>query len=322
MRQGRLSNSEHPLALGPRLVIVCHTASGGHILDRDVTARFFGVQPLQANNPTFFDVLTRIMADEHRGRWCDLYGGIRLKVTRCAPADRGNGRFIEGEFVRQQKDHVPPIANDEGDLEDQPNPIGHRSAFNYDSHLGILLLETRKEAVSPTRIDQYVRRKINGHKGFHFNPCLTQRGLEMLRDGNARSVSFRVHSPTDLALVEGQNSTIGENLQALSNNFGGPSVEVRVYWPGHERGGRLNAAALRNIFGIGALNQNVFDKLEVKLVDEPHPIDVFSEQIKSTDTLDLRNEVEHNWQTRRAFLERTFTAHLGTLERIYGNGGD
>lgn len=288
-------------------------------MDREITARFFGVSALQRNNATFFDVLTQLRVDPRRGTWCSLYGNVRLKMSRCDYANEDDERFIEGEFVRQQRHHIPPIAHDEGDLLDQLNPIGHRSAFRYDSHLGILLLESRKEAVTPTRIDQYVRRKIDGHKGFHFSPCLTSRGLEMLRDGNARAISFRVHNPRDLSLIEGRRSTVGQNLEALSNNFGGPSVEVRVYWPGHERGGRLDSQALRNLFGLGAAHENLFDKLEVKLADEPHPIDVLSEQIKATQTLDLRNEVEHNWQTRRAFLERTFVANQEMLERIYGN---
>lgn len=290
---------------------------GEHQLDRNVTARFFGVQALQQNNPTFYDVLTQLMDDQTRLAWSDLWGSVRVKMTRCQFAD-DEERFIEGEFVRQQRHHVPPIANDDGDLLDQPNPIGHRSAFRYDSHLGVVLLESRKEAVTAGRIDQYIRRKVNNHRGFHFTPCLTRQGLERLRDGQARSVLFRVHSPSDLSLVEGENSTIGENLEALANNFGGPSVEVRVYWPGHERAGRLGMRSILDLVGL-ATNDGVVDKLEVKLADEPNAIDVLTDQIRSTETLDLQNEVEHNWQTRRAFLERTFANNLATLEGIYGN---
>lgn len=290
-------------------------------MDRDVTARFFGVQPLHNNNATFFDVLTQLIDDPTRTQWSDLWGSVRVKLARCDYA-AGGQRYIEGEFVRQQRHHVPPIAGDEGDLVDQPNPIGHRSAFRYDSHLGIILLESRKEAVTAGKIDQYMRRKINGHKGFHFSPCLTQQGLERLRDGQARAISFRVHSPRDLSLVEGQNSTIGQNLQALSNNFGGPSVEVRVYWPGHERGGRLSMPSVTDLVRLATGNDGVVEKLEVKLADEPHPIDILTDQIKGKERLDLRNEVEHNWLTRRAFLERTFATNQQLLERIYGDGGE
>lgn len=288
-------------------------------MDRNVTARFFGVQALQNNHATFYDVLVQLMNDEQRTQWCELYGSIKVKLARCAFAD-AEQRYIEGEFVRQQRHHVPPIANDEGDLMDQPNPIGHRSAFRYDSHLGVILLESRKEAVTAGRIDQFVRRKIPNHKGFHFSPCLTRQGLERLRDGEARAITFRVHSPRELALVEGQNSSIGENLQALSNNFGGPSVEVRVYWPGHDRAGRLRMPSVRDLIRLGTGNEGVIDKLEIKLADEPNPIDILTDQIRATETLDLRNEVEHNWQTRRAFIERTFAQNLQTLERIYGDG--
>ncbi|AFL53155.1 hypothetical protein USDA257_c46170 [Sinorhizobium fredii USDA 257] len=57
------------------------------------------------------------------------------------------------------------------------------------------------------------------------------------------------------------------------------------------------------------------------MADDQHPIDILTDQIRNTETLDLRNEVEHNWQTRQEFLERTFAANLPTLERIYGHGG-
>ncbi|MEY9162831.1 hypothetical protein ABIE78_000950 [Sinorhizobium fredii] len=289
-------------------------------MDRQVTARFFGVSALNNDNATFYEALTRLIDDETRTQWTALYGDVRVKLARCAFADNDR-RFIEGEFVRQQRHHVPPIALDDGELVDQPNPVGHRTAFRYDGHLGIILLESRKEAVPAGRIDQYMRRKIAGHRGFHFMPCLSRTGLEQLRDRHARAISFRVHSPTDLSLVEGQNSSIGRNLEALSNNFGGPSIEVRVYWPGHERGGRLNMPAVRNLIGLGTRNEGVFDKIEVKLADDQHPIDILTDQIRNTETLDLRNEVEHNWQTRQEFLERTFAANLPTLERIYGHGG-
>jgi len=290
-------------------------------LDRDVTARFFGVEPLNSANPTMFQALEGLIEDPTRSRWTTIPGDLKVKLLRCDFATEKR-RFIEGEFVRQQRHHIPPIAQDEGDLVDQPNPIGHRSAFLYDGHLGIILLESRKEAVAPGRIDQYLRKKVEGHRGFHFTPCLTQEGLERLRDGQARAVSFRVHSPRDLSLVEGEHSSIGANLQALSDNFGGPSVEVRVYWPGHERAGRLSMQAVKNLVGLGATNTGVFDKLEVKLADEPHPIDVLTDQIRSTETLDLRNEVEHNWNTRKDFLRRTYRMHHDTLIRIYGGGAN
>lgn len=290
-------------------------------LDRNVTARFFGVELLSSVNPSFHDSLITLMAETDMKRWTSIWGDIKLKLLRCDYAGSGN-RFLEGEFVRQQKHHIPPIAQDEGDLVDQPNPIGHRSAFLYDSQLGVLSMESRKEAVTPGKIDQFLRKRVAGHRGFHFNPCLTKGGLERLRDGQARGVSFRVHGPTNLSLVEGSGGSIGDNLEALANNFGGPSVEVRVYWPGHERGGRLNLDAVRNLVGLGTSNEGLFDKLEVKLADEPNPIDILTEQIKSVATLDLRNDVAHNWETRRRFLRESFRHHFKTLNEIYGNGGE
>ncbi len=66
-------------------------------------------------------------------------------------------------------------------------------------------------------------------------------------------------------------------------------------------------------------NRDHVEKFQVKISEEPDAIDIFSEQLKGTATLDLDSEnVAVNYAARRQFLAQTFNDHLPIIQRIYG----
>jgi hypothetical protein len=292
--------------------------TGGIALDRTVCARFYQVQNLEGRDRTFFDCLNTIWNAADREGWTELAGEVRVKLLRFAEAE-DSADFVEGEFIRQQRNHIPPIAPDQGPLENLDRPLGHRCAFRYHAVLGVLLLENRREAVTPSRINLLISKKIQRHKGFHISPCLTENALDRLRGGTPRAVRFRVARPADMAVAEGDPLQIEENLGRLANLFGGPNVEVRVSWPRGNQDGMLSRRAVRRLVDWSAANRNHVEKLRIKILEEEDPIDILSEQIKVEKTLDLPPRIDENYEIRRTFLRQSFQEHYRLIERLYGN---
>lgn len=288
-------------------------------MDARVKARFFEVENVENGNATLFDCLHQLWEHPRRAEYETIYGDARVRIENFEndPAVVGEG-FVDGEFVRQQTQNIPPIAEQGQPLEGNPRPLGHRCAFRYHAELNILLLESRREAVTPTRVDALVKARLAPHRGFFLSPVLSQAALENLRNGTPRRVTFRVARPADMEIVEGEELGLEENLARLQNHFGGPNIEITASWPGGNRDGVLSAQAIGRAIRWATGNREHVEKFQVKISEETDPIDIFSEQLKSVELLDLDNEnVERNFRTRREFLARSFNDHLAILRRLY-----
>jgi hypothetical protein len=290
------------------------------LVDSKIRARFYQVENVGVGDPTFFDCLTQLAAHPNRGVYQDIFGGARVRMESFErdPNVVGNG-FVDGEFVRQQTDNIPPIADQGAPLRGNISPLGHRCAFRYHARLNVLLLETRREAVTPLRMDALVKARLAPHRGFFLSPVLSEAALENLRNGTPRRVTFRVARPADMDLVEDEEIGIEENLARLQNHFGGPNIEVTASWPRGDRNGILNAAAIGRAIRWASGNRDHVEKFQVKISEEPEAIDIFAEQLKGSEVLDLDNQnVGLNFATRRDFLMRTFRQNMPILERLYG----
>lgn len=288
-------------------------------MDAKIKARFYQVENVEHGNATLFDCLHQLWAHPRRSEYETVLGGARVRIENFEndPVVVGQG-FIDGEFVRQQTDNIPPFAEQGQPLDGNVRPLGHRCAFRYHAELNVLLLESRREAVTPIRIDALVKARLNPHQGFFLSPVLSQAALEKLRNGTPRRVTFRVARPAEMEIVEGEGLGLEENLARLQNHFGGPNIEVTASWPQGNRDGILSMSAITQVIQWATGNRDHVEKLQVKISEEPDAIDIFSEQLKAVETLSLDNDnVEKNYQTRRDFLARCFNDHLLILRRLY-----
>lgn len=127
---------------------------------------------------------------------------------------------------------------------------------------------------------------------------------------------MRVARPSEL-YAEMQDSTLAENLAGLQDFFRGPSIEISSGWPRGNRDGVLQNV-LRAV-NWGAAHRGHVEKISVKLEEDDYPINVFSEQMKVENTLDLDSrDVERNYNERAAFLHSGFRTNLQEVLRLYG----
>lgn len=290
-------------------------------MDAKIKARFYQVENVGKDDATLFDCLHQLWDHPNRTAYETIYGDARVRIENFGsdPAALGDG-FIDGEFVRQQTENIPPFAEQGQPLEGNIRPLGHRCAFRYHAQLNVLLLESRREAVTPVRMDALVKARLNPHRGFYLSPVLSQTALEKLRNGTPRRVTFRVARPADMQVVEGEDLGLEDNLARLQNHFEGPNIEVTAGWPRGNRDGILSQNAIARTIRWATGNRDHVEKLQVKINEEPDAIDIFSEQLKVVDVLDLDSEnVERNYAARRAFLAQSFNDHLAILRRLYGD---
>lgn len=289
-------------------------------MDAKVKARFYQVENVDNGDATLFDCFNQLWNHPRRTEYETIYGDARIRIENFDndPAVVGDG-FIDGEFVRQQTDNIPPFAEQGQPLEGNVRPLGHRCAFRYHARLNVLLLESRREAVTPVRMDALVKARLNPHRGFFLSPVLSQSALEKLRNGTPRRVTFRVARPAEMEVVEGEDLGLEENLARLQNHFEGPNIEVTASWPRGNRDGILSQNAITRTIRWATGNRDHVEKLQVKINEEPEAIDIFSEQLKVVEVLWLDNRnVERNYAARRDFLARNFNDHLAILRRLYG----
>lgn len=288
-------------------------------MDSKIKARFFQVENVDHRNSTFFDCLHQLWGHADRNEYETIYGDARVRIENFEddPSIVGQG-FVDGEFVRQQVENIPPIAEQGQPLEGNDRPLGHRCAFRYHAGTNVLLLESRREAVTPIRLDALIKSRLSPHKGFFLSPVLSPAALETLRNGTPRRVTFRVARPADMDIMEGDGLGIEENLSRLQNHFGGPNIEVTSSWPRGDRQGILDAGALGRAIQWATGNRDHVEKFQVKINEEPDAIDIFSEQLKSVAVLKLDNDdVERNYAERRDFLSRSFRSHMPVIQNLY-----
>lgn len=292
-------------------------------MDATIRAKFYQVENVKSGDATLYDALHRLWAHPNRPTYKDVFGGIRVRIERfeSEPSITGEG-FVDGEFVRQQTENIPPVAEQGAPLEGQDRPLGHRCAFRYHAATNVLLLESRPNGVTPIRMDGLVRVRLSPHKGFFLSPVLTEAALYRLRNGTPRRVTFRVARPADMASVEGDMRDIQENLTRFTNNFHGLSVEVSVGFPKGNRDGILSPRAITRAVPWATENRSHVEKFEVKISEEDDPIDVFAEQLKIVKTLNLENmNVDAKYEARRSLLRTAFNDYLPVIQRTYVDDG-
>ncbi len=287
-------------------------------MDRVVKARFFQAENLQIGQATLFDCLGRLWEHQNRDEYEEISDGVRVRLERLSEGLDEHG-LIEGEFVRQQDENIPPRAADGAPLVGSDDPIGHRCAFAYHPQANALLLESKREAVTPTRIGRLIKKRVINHRGFLFSPILSSDALEKLQNGTPRKFRMRVARPNDVAHLENDALNIEDNLERFQQMLGGPNVEVSVSFPNTDRESVLSANGLRRIIGWATNHRANVEHLSVKILEESDPIDVFSEQIKVESVLDLDSRnVELHYGERRRFLYQQFHEFLPTIQRLYG----
>lgn len=288
-------------------------------MDARIKARFYEVENVKSSDSALYECLDRLWNHPEKESYVEIFGGVKVRLERYESDHRSNGSgFVSGEFVRQQTDNIPPIAEQGQPLSANSYPLGHRCAFRYHPRTSVILLESRRGAVTPIRIDGLIKARLSPHKGLFLSPVLSEGALENLRNGTPRNITFRVARPAQMDRIEGDLIDLDGDLARLATNFNGLSVGVSIGFPKGENDRSLDMNMIDRAIKWASGNRNHVESMKVKVMEEPDSIDVFTEQLKVVKDLQLdSDDVQLNYETRRAFLAASFDDYMPVLERIY-----
>lgn len=94
-------------------------------MDRVVRARFYQVRLVNERQTSFYDCLKALWEHPNRVTYQDLGGGTHVRIERWHESDGVHEvGFVAGEFVRQQTDNIPPVAEGGKPLRENLSPLG------------------------------------------------------------------------------------------------------------------------------------------------------------------------------------------------------
>jgi hypothetical protein len=283
--------------------------------DKSIRVLFW--RPNKANNADldFHDCLLAISGQPNPLDFTDCAGGLRLRTEHISQTDTG----VEGDFIRQQTDNVPPNAHAGMPLEPNPNPIGHRAAFIYSTFHNVLVLQGGRPGVSPTLVNSFIRRRISNHKGFMMEPCLTSNALQRIRQGTPKKVSFRIAQPSSIEDIEPEFADIRNGLKLLQSYVDGGAVELTVGRAKGVREGFLNSERVISLIDWVMGRRHQVEMARVTIDEEKAAIDVLAERLDHVEVIKLdADDLDRAYQQRIDLVRRAFDSNVESLNSIYG----
>ncbi|WP_227285079.1 DUF6731 family protein [Boseongicola sp. H5] len=284
--------------------------------DRAIRVLFWQPNAQRVVDLDFSAALQEISGQSHLSLYTECAGGAKIRVERLNFDEDG---WVEGDFVRQQDENVPPIARQGEPLEANLNPIGHRAAFMYNIELNILAIQGARPGVSVATISSYLRRKIPNHRGFFMDPCISRDAMQRIREGTARRVELRVARPSDLGQLNPRTASIEESLANIQEFLDGQTVNIAVGFEQGDRTSVLNLERLLQMAGWAGENRGHVKKMTVKIAEEDDPIDVLAERLDRRGVIDLDPEnLDAAYLARQVFVRQAFQEVAPQLGQLYG----
>lgn len=284
-------------------------------MDRVLKALFFRPEKVNSTNSAIDELILRISERPDASSYTQVAGGVSLRLERVAQ----NGGHVSGEVVRQQSENLPAIARANAPLEPNDTPLGHRAAFLYDLSLGVLVIESNRQAASVNRLNSLLRACDGSHLGFHFDPCLNRDVFRKINEGTPRRIAMRFALPNDLSIVESEDDSLSSNIEALRDMVDGGSVNLEIGFSRGDRAGVLSLEGIRNLFRFGGANRSYVEKMSVTIAEEVVPINLFGAQIIETAEISLSSgDIDANYQARREFLCDALARQKAELQSMFG----
>jgi hypothetical protein len=289
-------------------------------MDRLVNVRFFRVEGLRNDAPSFSAALSRIAAMPLPDREVEIAEEVIIRLERLIPADG----LLSGELIRRQIANLPPHAPAGLPLARLGvDSLGHSSAFAYDPQLSVIALQMARNGVTSTRAGMYARRLVGG-PGYDVLPIPTQEMWQKLQHGRIRAVRIRVAAPETLQAADANTGNVSQGLRLLKDALGTASVEaVLSAARGHDIPRHNVLSLLRWLQAQREEGRGDVRRLSASVVppggSEPELLNLLGGQVGRSMVLDLPDDdPDINYGIRETFLKQVFDEHRAELAEIFG----
>ena len=191
-------------------------------MDRDVTIRFYEMQPLENGGRSLEDVLRHLDGLPKREREADVSGSITLRLEHLEEVDG----LVLGDLTRVQTQNLPGHVTDEENDRLPVSQIGHPAAFCYDPETHCMALQFDIK-IGVGRVCDYFKRFADGN-GFGHMPILQPDALDRFENETPSKLTVKVARRRNFQNAESELSDFEEMIDRMGAWFGAPGVEITV----------------------------------------------------------------------------------------------
>lgn len=269
-----------------------------------VNFRFFQLSRHDENIPLFADVLREIAGIQpknRRERQLSADFVVRLEEFEEDAPDS-----VIGEIIRVQSTNMPSEVLDDGRQRlSTNNPLGHSVVFRYDFQRSILGIQHDSRIASAGRLMEYVSSAWEG-AFYNIYPVVKTDSWQRFNSGDTKKFGIRIARPSNLSVVDDNQSSVARGLKAMGDVYEAPYVHVELSMG--RRGGFLSESvkALAHLLHFNDEQGGAhIDKMyAVTYVDDTREeIDLIQERLVVREDLELHDrDPQVNYRIKRDFL--------------------
>ncbi|MCA0891642.1 hypothetical protein [Qipengyuania flava] len=283
-------------------------------MDRDVTIRFYEIQPTGNGGLTLEDVLRHLDELPKRDRESDVANSIVLRLEHLEERD---GLFL-GDITRVQTQNLPGHVTDEENDRLPVNQIGHPAAFCFDPETNCIALQFDIK-IGIGRVCDYFKTFADGNAFGHM-PILQPDALDRFENETPKRLTVKVARRRNFENAESQLTDFEEMIERMGAWFGAPGVEITVSCRASDEGINKERAVdtIRRWLGLRDEIEGI-NKISGATIESDEAFNFIKFLLKEHETLDLPDNDPLDGRRRRIRHLRTkYAQHRAYLREFTG----
>jgi hypothetical protein len=284
-------------------------------MDRDVTVRFYRLEPIPPGGQSADAALREIDAFPMNERHLDVGNGVILRLEELQNIDG----LLVGDFTRVQIENLPSHVT-ANRLEPLPvDHIGHSAAFCLNPATMVMALQFDMK-MRIGRTCTY----LSGFRNFTrigYMPVLEEGALETFLDQTPKKFSVKIARVNQFSESGWHSDDFDRTLEHLGAMFGAPTIEIKVSTKG--RDSNLDKSSVKTrIKRFLRLREEDSGVVVKSITGETHEsedaFNFITQLLKSTRTLELpSNDPEATRRIRMDFVRECYNENRQYLDRAY-----
>jgi len=283
-------------------------------MDRDVTIRFYEIQPINGDGLALETVLQAINELPKRDREQGVSGNITLRLEHLEERDD----LFYGDLTRVQTENLPGHVTDDDNDPLPVNEIGHPAAFCYDPETGCMALQFDIK-IGVGRVCDYFFRFSDGN-GYGHMPILQPDALDRFEAETPTKLTVKVARRRNFENTDTQLSDFEEMIDRMGQWFGAPGVEITVSCRAHD-GGINKERAVDTVRRWLGMREDVdgINKISGATIESDDAYNFIKFLLKEHETLDLpANDPADGRVKRIQHLRSKYAVHRAYLREFTG----
>jgi hypothetical protein len=282
------------------------------MVDRDITVRFYEIEPNNVGQPSAEQMLRQIYDLHANDREKDVGAVLRLEYL-----EERNGLLV-GDITRVQTENLPSHVTDDSADPLPVDQIGHHAAFCFDPETNYVALQYDIK-IGIGRFANYLG-QFSKETEFGYLPVLNKEGLSKFRNETPQRMTVKIAKVKNFKAVQDELTDFEEGLEKFSDLFDAPMIEVTMWHTG-EDGSLDRARTLNTIRRWLKFREEIkgIKKIEGDTLETDEAFNFIKQLLKEQATLELPNkDVSEGRRIRVDYAKKCYDKHRRFLRGLAG----